>query len=104
MAILRLKRNRLKNIVLGALICVSQILMSPPSGFARTKQPAEPAASGQQSRITGVTVAGSQIEGTFGGVAYRRIWGTVSGIVSPRDTLRGFDQLAHDASTGAPAA
>src|SRR5579863_2975034 len=50
-----------------------------------------------QSRITSIAIAGSQSVGTFGGAAYRRTWGTVSGVVSPRDTLRGFDQLAHDA-------
>ena len=27
----------------------------------------------------------------------QRVWGTVSGIVAPRDTIEGFDQLPHDA-------
>jgi hypothetical protein len=57
---------------------------------------AQPRAS-DQSRITSIAIAGSQSVGTFGGAAYRRTWGTVSGVVSPRDTMRGFEQLAHDA-------
>jgi len=95
-AMLRCKGNRLAGVAPGVLICALQILTLLPNGFARTNKPAGVAAPGQRSRITGVTVTGSQIEGTFGGVAHRRIWGTVSGVVSPRDTLRGFDQLAHD--------
>jgi alpha/beta hydrolase family protein len=51
------------------------------------------AASGQQSRITGVSIRGSQPAGTFGGIAYTRVWGTVSGIVAPRDSIQGFDKL-----------
>ena len=60
-------------------------------------RPAATAESQQQSRITSVSIAGSQPTGTFGGVAYQRVWGTVSGVVAPRDTIEGFDQLPHDA-------
>ncbi len=50
----------------------------------------------QKSRITSVWIAGSQPAGTFGGIAYQRTWGTVSGIVSPADAIQGFDELAHN--------
>ncbi len=53
--------------------------------------------SHQQSRITSVAIAGSQPAGTFAGVAYSRTWGTVSGVVAPRDAIIGFDELPHDA-------
>jgi hypothetical protein len=53
--------------------------------------------SQQQSRITSVSITGSEAAGTFGGVAYRRVWGHVFGLVAPRDTIRGFDQLSHGA-------
>ncbi len=52
----------------------------------------------QQSRITGVSITGSESAGTFGGVAYIRTWGIVSGIISPRDVILGLDQFPHDAA------
>lgn len=63
--------------------------------------PAKDSGNGQ-SRITYVTIAGSESAGTFGGVAYKRTWGTVSGVVAPRDTIQGFDRLAHDADGNYP--
>ena len=55
------------------------------------------AAAAQESKINYVAIAGSQPAGTFGGVPYVRTWGTVSGVVAPRDTIFGFDRLPHDA-------
>ncbi|HXP81496.1 MAG TPA: hypothetical protein VN976_16440, partial [Verrucomicrobiae bacterium] len=98
MPIPRLKGIRLTSIVLSAALFGAPYLVAMP----RAKSPrisllAETAESRQLSRITSVSIAGSQPTGMFGGVAYRRVWGTVSGIVAPRDTILGFDQLTHDA-------
>ena len=85
MPIPRLKRIRLASIVLcAALLGVSSL----PCDAAReaastTARGAQAAESKQQSRITGVSIAGSEPAGTFGGVAYKRTWGTVSGVVAP---------------------
>jgi hypothetical protein len=70
--------------------------MPRAASFGKGRSAGAPGAT-QQSRITGVSITGSQPAGTFGGVAYKRTWGTVSGIVAPRETLLGFDQLPHDA-------
>jgi hypothetical protein len=98
----RFKGNRLACVVLGALICASQILALPSRKLPPANTPAEMSGSDEQSKITGVTVTGSGPAGTFGGVAYLRTWGTVAGVVSPRDTLRGFDQLPLDADGNYP--
>jgi hypothetical protein len=86
MPIPRLKRIRLAIIVLCA------VLVASPK-FAAVLR----AESQQQSRITSVSITGSEPAGTFGGVAYRRVWGHVFGLVAPRDTIFGFDQLPHGA-------
>ena len=96
-------RLRPKRTILASTgLCVA--LLSAPCLVAmpRAKSPrislfAETSESRQQSRITSVSITGSQPAGTFGGVAYTRTWGTVSGIVAPRDTLHGFDKLPLDA-------
>ena len=86
------------NIVVCALVFgLSLILAMPPAAAPGKSRPDAPSESRQQSRITGVAIAGSQPAGNFSGVAYRRTWGTVSGIVAPRDTIYGFDELTHDA-------
>jgi hypothetical protein len=72
-------------------------LAMPAAASPRKGLPAASSESRQLSRITGVSVTGSEPAGTFGGVAYRRTWGIVSGIVAPRDTIYGFDELTHDA-------
>ena len=79
--------------LLGALHFVPSAGAKPP----RAARSAKMAESQQQSRITGVSVAGTQPVGTFGGIAYQRAWGTVSGVVAARDTIWGFEQLPHDA-------
>jgi len=79
--------------LLGASHFVPIAGATPP----RTALSAKMGESQQQSRITGVSITGSQPAGTFGGVAYTRTWGTVSGIVAPRDFIQGLDQLPHDA-------
>ena len=72
------------------------LVMSAPKPL-RTSHFAKMSESQQQSRITGISVAGSQPAGTFGGVAYERVWGTVSGVVAPHDVILGLDQFPHDA-------
>jgi hypothetical protein len=98
MPIPRLKRIRLAAIVLcAALVGVSYFVPMPrAASFGKARGAATPG-SHEQSRITGLSIAGSQPTGTFQGVAYKRTWGTVSGVVAPRDTVYGFDQLPHDA-------
>jgi hypothetical protein len=49
----------------------------------------------QRSRITGISVSGSQPVGTFGAVPYARTWGVVTGIVVPGERVNGFGSLAH---------
>ena len=103
MPTLRERRTGLADVVLCATLlgapCLFAIAHAMP---ARTTPPLKIAAprseseSHRQSRITGVTIAGSQLAGTFSGVAYTRTWGTVSGVVAPRDAIIGFDQLPHD--------
>src|ERR1017187_1472572 len=98
MPIPRWKRIRLASIILcAALVAVPFFDSMPRAASPGTNLPAEMADSSQQSRITGVSITGSQPTGTFGGVAYQRVWGTVSGVIAPRDTIEGFDQLPHDA-------
>jgi hypothetical protein len=48
------------------------------------------------SRITGVSVSGSQSAGTFGGVHYKRTWGTITGVVAPVENVHGLDLVPHD--------
>lgn len=86
MSMLRLRPVHLATIALCAGFLNAPYLHAMPRAEAQ-----------QQSRITGVTIAGTQPAGTFGGVAYQRVWGTVSGVVAPRDTIEGFDRLPHDA-------
>jgi len=98
MRTLRLTRGFFASILFCALVLGSfyfASLLRAESHAAR--RPAGGSGGNNQSKITGVTVAGTQPAGTFGGVVYRRIWGTVSGVVAPRDALHGFDELQHDA-------
>ena len=98
MLIPRWKPIRFTNIVVCASVFGLALILAMPSAAAPGKsRPAAASESRQQSRITGVAITGSQPAGTFGGVAYLRTWGTVSGVVAPRDTIYGFDELTHDA-------
>ena len=103
MPVPRLKFNRFVITALWSAFLVSLPFISLP-GNASPAQGSEGSApaSDQQSKITYVTIAGSEPAGSFGGVAYKRTWGTVTGIVAPRDTIQGFDQLAHDADGNYP--
>jgi hypothetical protein len=95
---LSLKRVGLASLVLCAgLVGAPHFLGMPRAASREPKRNASASDGNGQSRITGVSITGSQPAGTFGGVAYTRVWGTVSGIVAPRDALRGFDELPHDA-------
>ena len=99
MPIPRLKRIRLASVVLcaafvGAPYFVAMPGVKPPRTTHLAKMSEE---SRQQSKITSVSITGSEPTGTFGGVAYRRVWGHIYGLVAPRDTIRGFDQLPHGA-------
>ncbi len=95
MSTLRAKRTILAHL----LVCVA-LLWSAGAAQAAAKKasPSRKAAQGgnEQSRITGVTVSSSQIVGTFEGVTYRRTWGTVSGVLTPHDPIRGFENLTRD--------
>jgi hypothetical protein len=98
MPIPRLKRIRLASVVACVTFLGSPHFMATPSakpaGTTRLSQVSE---SQQQSRITSVSITGSEPVGAFGGIAYRRVWGNVFGLVTPTDTIRGFDQLPHGA-------
>ena len=50
----------------------------------------------QQSRITGISVSGTQSTGTFGRVPYIRAWGTLTGVVAPGENVHGLAALPHD--------
>jgi hypothetical protein len=98
MPIPHLKRIRLACIVLcAALVGAPYFVAMPHAALFGKGRDAGSTSAREQSKITGVSITGSQPTGTFGGVAYRRTWGIVSGVVAPRDTIYGFDQLPHDA-------
>ena len=67
-----------------------------PFPFNAVAQVAAPPAHGQ-SKVTAVAVAGSEPIGTFHGTAYKRTWGTLSGIVASGENVHGFAGLPHDA-------
>jgi hypothetical protein len=93
-----LGRNRLASIVVCAtLLCSPHFMAMPGAKLPRTAPLAGMPEPEQQSRITSVSITGSEPAGTFGGVAYRRVWGHVFGLVAPRDTIIGFDELPHGA-------
>jgi hypothetical protein len=50
----------------------------------------------QGSRITRISVEGSQPAGTFNSNPYTRTWGTVIGIVTPGENVHGLAALPHD--------
>lgn len=86
----------------SAVLCATFLGLSPFLATALAASPgtsrlAEASESDQQSRITSVSISGSEPAGAFGGVAYRRVWGHVYGLVAPRDAIFGFDQLPHGA-------
>ena len=98
MPVPRLKRIRLASIVVCAtLLGFAQFEATPGAASTEQDRDASATSTKQQSRVTSISVAGSQSAGTFGGVPYHRIWGTVSGIVAPGDAILSFDQLPHDA-------
>lgn len=96
MSTLRAKQTCLTQLASWAALLGLAGLAQPARIVAAPNHDAAPGGN-DQSRITAIAVSGSQIIGTFEGTTYRRTWGTVSGVVAPRDTIRGFDQLPHDA-------
>jgi hypothetical protein len=93
------------------LACVAMILLcaGDPHVLSATNRPSTPnpdvraadSAAGDQknhSRITTISVSGSEQVGNFGGIAYSRTWGSVSGFVDPRENVHGLGTLPHDAS------
>jgi hypothetical protein len=91
---LRLSQNLLASAILCApLLGVPLFLTAMGVAQAGAKHMVQMAETRQQSRITGVSVTGTQAVGTFGGTTYQRTWGTVSGVVAPADAIIGFDQL-----------
>ncbi len=98
MPIPTLKQIRLASIVLCAtLIGVPQNFGKPLVASSGKSRAAGAPGAQQRSRVTGISIAGSQPAGTFGGAAYVRTWGTVSGVVAPGEIVLGFDALPHDA-------
>jgi hypothetical protein len=92
----RIKRTSLAIFVVCALFPGSPYIPATLAAPQADKTQSAPLAeSEQQSRITSVSITGSEPAGTFGGVAYRRTWGHVFGLVAPRDTIIGFDQIPH---------
>jgi hypothetical protein len=91
-----LRRIRLTSTVLcAALLVLPQFpAISLPASPGQSQEAVAPETD-QQSRITNITITGSEPTGTFGGVAYRRVWGNVFGVVAPRDAIIGFEQLPH---------
>jgi alpha/beta hydrolase family protein len=92
------RRTRLATVAL----CAAFLGFIPLEGTPVTASPRKPTVaaasdSDQPSRITSVAITGSEPAGTFGGVAYRRVWGQVYGLVTPRDAVYGFEQLPHGA-------
>ena len=85
----------------GALLCAASIapfpLQAAPGAPAASARPASSLVRAQlQSRITAMSIAGSQPAGTFVDIAYKRIWGTVSGVISPGENVRALETLPHD--------
>ena len=98
MPIPRLKRICLAVVIPCAMfLCTSHMMAIPGPASPGKNDDAGASGTKQHSRVTGVSITGSQTAGTFGAVAYKRVWGTVSGIVAPSDTIQGFDDLPHDA-------
>jgi Alpha/beta hydrolase domain len=96
---LRFARVSLAAVVLFApASSAPNLLASPQAGTTVTSYPAGSTGSKPQSRITDISVAGSQPAGSFGAAPYKRIWGTVSGIVAPGETVHGLKALPHDAN------
>jgi Alpha/beta hydrolase domain len=94
----RVKAIHSASVVLCAMFLGSpQIMATPGAEASRAAQSAQTSESEQQSRITSVSITGSEPAGTFGGIAYRRVWGNIFGLVAPRDSVRGFDQIPHGA-------
>ena len=58
--------------------------------LAGTSLSVDAAPNATQSRITAVSVAGSQPVGTYNGVAYSRVFGTVTGVVDPGEDVVGL--------------
>jgi Alpha/beta hydrolase domain len=59
--------------------------------------PGETATNGTDSRVTALTVGGTQDVGTFNGVHYMRTYGTVSGVVDPNEKIVGLASLPKNA-------
>jgi hypothetical protein len=98
MPIPQLRRTRLAGIVLSALLVSFPHFAAQPGAASPRPTPiGTMSESNQQSRITSVSISGSEPAGTFGGLAYRRVWGHVYGLVAERDSIFGFDQLPHGA-------
>jgi len=84
--------------VLGAALG-GQVTGGSISGAHRPATGATTAAGSAQtkSRITGISVLGSQSFGKFNTVPYARTWGTVAGVVAPGENVHGLEALDHDA-------
>ncbi len=99
MQIPRLKQIRLASMVIFAAllgVAIRSFVAAPLAAAPGEGRNGSSETANEGSRITHLAIAGSQPAGTFAGVVYERVWGTVFGIVAPRDAVRGFDQLKGD--------
>lgn len=69
---------------------------SPKEGRGTGAAAASGASERHQSKITGISISGSQPAGTFSGVPYTRVWGTITGVVAPGENVHGLGSLPHD--------
>jgi alpha/beta hydrolase family protein len=76
--------------------------VSVKQGRASSANGPSVASSRQNSRITGLSVSGSQPAGTFAGVPYSRTWGTVTGVVAPGENVQGLAKLTRDSDGNYP--
>jgi hypothetical protein len=96
MPVPRLKHVGVAGAALWAAFLGVSGFLAPHAGASRKGFHAVAASSRTQSRITSVSIVGSQPAGTFGANAYQRIWGTVSGVIAPGESVRGLEALPRD--------
>jgi hypothetical protein len=93
----RFMRVCVTSATLLALSSGAHLAMSAaPRAWAKNGREAGADGLGRQSRITGISVLGSQPAGTFGVVPYARTWGTITGVVGAGESVRGLEALPHN--------
>jgi len=74
----------------------SGVISGPPTASPSYGPRSRNADLDHRSKITGISISGSEKIGTFGDISYVRTWGTATGIVAPGESVRGFETLPHD--------